>query len=1090
MSQCIRPRSGSSAHRSKAASLALLVTLLCSAIAPGPAESTQYRVCPTCSIFKTIDRALDSTLTTGDTIIVSAGTYRENRVIGTDDKDALSSSPTVLLADGEVIIDGADPFGDSTWTLHSGSVYKATRLKTLMTLPLDTLSQAAACYVHVDTSASSSPQPHIRYKFVDGATGTLNPGEWSYDTTTSLVYVNLIGGGTPAGRKIYIGDNRRVQGLRIRRSDNFVIDGFTIKHMSGAGILIQGTTADTNINVGRDPGIVVKNCYVFDCFKQGIQLNKTTGAVITNNTTASNGDHGIQVILSDGASITRNTSYLNDHPLQLRGGKAGIRIGNGGPTTLVYDVNVDYNVLHDNEDTGIDILGAHRIAVRRNASYKNRDHGFDNNITDSTMFINNTAFGNEHDGLSIESTSAHVGIYNCIFAYNAHTAATLQSPSEGVYELEVNGTSGFTSDYNDFAGWGPGTTAPSGERHLFKYNGVPKDVLGDYQSVSGQDANSYNSFPAFADTTTAPFNFTIRESGGSDNVIDAASTVITGWTTPMWLSVDPHGIPAHNAAKFDHGAGGGGLPAYADIGAFEYDPRPGPTTSLTAECVVETDGQWHLTWPTVAEDSTTGFTHVDQYQVRYSTSAINTDEDWNSATSIDGPDPYYANPQWWIMVPANGPTKYVRLKTKDAIGQWSALSNQLTISSSESCGGHWYGGGGGGGGCCHEEGLRGPSLTHLGRPGDGPDSLGAGENTILHSAATGTRGVDLLSIEGVQNDAGSYLAHLRVTGGYGTLVDGVRMLFVDHPIGTEALECGSTVISGSRTQASQATTDAGDDVTSSLNGTGGIFNADGSTAVTITTPLDALETPVVIECANGGLRGNEIIVESQGSSGWERVGTVHPRRFLSAAVIDSVPAGPVRLRFTGYAQVTSVARLVRETANVTSTWGELEGAVSSSAGDVLSAVGVEDTVATALVGPDTLVATFSGPALAENVLRSVFLGVAATPVTASAASSHAAAQRSSSLPSRFALYQNVPNPFRGSTTFRLDLPVGRMVRLEIFDVSGRRVRTLVNHFMPAGRQSVAWNQRDDAGAELGAGVYFARVQADTFRDRKKLILMP
>jgi hypothetical protein len=84
----------------------------------------------------------------------------------------------------------------------------------------------------------------------------------------------------------------------------------------------------------------------------------------------------------------------------------------------------------------------------------------------------------------------------------------------------------------------------------------------------------------------------------------------------------------------------------------------------------------------------------------------------------------------------------------------------------------------------------------------------------------------------------------------------------------------------------------------------------------------------------------------------------------------------------------------------------------------------------------------------------------------------------------------MPNPFWGATTIRLDLPVGRMVRLEVFDVSGRRVRTLVNRFMPAGRQSVVWNQRDDAGAGLGAGVYFARLQVDTFHDRKKLILIP
>jgi hypothetical protein len=260
-------------------------------------------------------------------------------------------------------------------------------------------------------------------------------------------------------------------------------------------------------------------------------------------------------------------------------------------------------------------------------------------------------------------------------------------------------------------------------------------------------------------------------------------------------------------------------------------------------------------------------------------------------------------------------------------------------------------------------------------------------------------------------------------------------------------------------------------------------------AVTIATPLDSLQTPLVIECGNGGARGHAIIVESQSSSGWREVGAVYPRRSSSATVIDSVPPGPVRLRFTGYAYVSSVARLAREREDVTSAWGTLEGARSSSAGDVLSAMGVDDTVATSLVGPDTLVAVFSGPSLGQNIVRNAFLAISATPVTASAATSYAASQRSS-VPAQFALYQNVPNPFRGSTTIRLDLPVARMVRLEIFDVSGRRVRTLINHFMPAGRESVVWDRRDDAGADLGAGVYFTRLQVDTFRDRKKLILMP
>src|SRR5262249_17741278 len=112
-----------------------------------------------------------------------------------------------------------------------------------------------------------------------------------------------------------------------------------------------------------------------------------------------------------------------------------------------------------------------------------------------------------------------------------------------------------------------------------------------------------------------------------------------------------------------------------------------------------------------------------------------------------------------------------------------------------------------------------------------------------------------------------------------------------------------------------------------------------------------------------------------------------------------------------------------------------------------------------------------------------------TPVLAAAARSYAMS-RQQSVPVKFALYQNLPNPFRGSTAIRFDLAVGNMVRLEIFDVSGRRVRSLINHFMPAGRQSVVWNHRDDAGIDLRAGLSFYQLQAGSFGDRRKLVLMP
>jgi hypothetical protein len=93
---------------------------------------------------------------------------------------------------------------------------------------------------------------------------------------------------------------------------------------------------------------------------------------------------------------------------------------------------------------------------------------------------------------------------------------------------------------------------------------------------------------------------------------------------------------------------------------------------------------------------------------------------------------------------------------------------------------------------------------------------------------------------------------------------------------------------------------------------------------------------------------------------------------------------------------------------------------------------------------------------------------------------------SEALPLRFALHQNQPNPFAARTTIRFDLPVGAMVRLEVYDLLGRRVSTLANHYYPPGYQSVDWDPRPAAGP----GVYFYRLEAGPFRDRRKMVLLP
>jgi hypothetical protein len=81
------------------------------------------------------------------------------------------------------------------------------------------------------------------------------------------------------------------------------------------------------------------------------------------------------------------------------------------------------------------------------------------------------------------------------------------------------------------------------------------------------------------------------------------------------------------------------------------------------------------------------------------------------------------------------------------------------------------------------------------------------------------------------------------------------------------------------------------------------------------------------------------------------------------------------------------------------------------------------------------------------------------------------------VPSASRLYQNQPNPFNPSTTLRFDLPVGGRVRLGVYDVAGRLLRTLLDVDLPAGSHEAVWDGRDAAGRGMGSGAYFARLVA-------------
>jgi YVTN family beta-propeller protein len=89
----------------------------------------------------------------------------------------------------------------------------------------------------------------------------------------------------------------------------------------------------------------------------------------------------------------------------------------------------------------------------------------------------------------------------------------------------------------------------------------------------------------------------------------------------------------------------------------------------------------------------------------------------------------------------------------------------------------------------------------------------------------------------------------------------------------------------------------------------------------------------------------------------------------------------------------------------------------------------------------------------------------------------------------FALEQNAPNPFNPTTTIRFTLPEDGHVSLVIYDVTGRRVRTLVDERRQANHYEIVWDGKDGAGQLVASGVYFCRLEAGNHSKTKKMLMM-
>ena len=95
---------------------------------------------------------------------------------------------------------------------------------------------------------------------------------------------------------------------------------------------------------------------------------------------------------------------------------------------------------------------------------------------------------------------------------------------------------------------------------------------------------------------------------------------------------------------------------------------------------------------------------------------------------------------------------------------------------------------------------------------------------------------------------------------------------------------------------------------------------------------------------------------------------------------------------------------------------------------------------------------------------------------------------SNPLPAGFSLSQNYPNPFNPVTHIEFALPRASQVSVDVFNVLGQQIETLVDQRLSAGQYNVTWDGTDYSGAPIASGVYFYRIKTEDYVESKKMVL--
>ncbi len=98
-------------------------------------------------------------------------------------------------------------------------------------------------------------------------------------------------------------------------------------------------------------------------------------------------------------------------------------------------------------------------------------------------------------------------------------------------------------------------------------------------------------------------------------------------------------------------------------------------------------------------------------------------------------------------------------------------------------------------------------------------------------------------------------------------------------------------------------------------------------------------------------------------------------------------------------------------------------------------------------------------------------------------------QPMTAIPTAYGLQQNYPNPFNPHTTIQYSIPEQSHVTLEIYNIMGQKIRTLVREVQAPGRYTLQWNARDEQNRTVTAGIYFYHLRTDRYQASRKMLLL-